>query len=135
MAPELLSKGAKPSKEADMYAFGMLVYEVIMGARPYLIQGSRPTKRDQMPAGFGQGTWEFAERCWDEDQARRPSAREALEHFGRVVGTSASVSPCKFCLISRIPVSQLTSGNFQSNFQPSSFPRFLPRDLTLIPRR
>ena len=103
MAPELFSTDAEPSKEVDMYAFGMVVYEVITGARPYgkrklmeipvlTVRGLRPSKPDDpIPAGFGQGTWEFAERCWDEDQTERPSARAALKHFERVAKTSTIV--------------------------------------------
>ena len=68
MVPELFSTDAEPSKEVDMYAFGMVVYEVITGARPYgkfklteipvlTVQGMRPSKPDDlMPAGFEQGT-------------------------------------------------------------------------------
>ena len=105
MAPELFSEDAKPSTEADMYAFGMVVYEVITGARPYgqrklleipvlTVRGLRPSRpEDPMPVGFGQGTWEFAERCWDENQTQRPSARAALEHFERVAKTSTVVDP------------------------------------------
>ena len=105
MAPELHSEGAKLSKEADMYAFGMLVYEVIAGAQPYrlhkvweipmlTVQGWRPPKPEApVPAGFGQGTWEFAERCWDGNPTWRPSARAALKHFGRVVKISMVVDP------------------------------------------
>ena len=103
MAPELFSTDAEPSKEVDMYAFGVVVYEVITGARPYgerklmeipvlTVRGVRPSKpEDPMPAGFGQGTWEFAGRCWDEDQTQRPSARAALKHFERVARTSTVV--------------------------------------------
>ena len=105
MAPELISSGAKTSKEADMYAFGMVVYEVIAGTHPYrlrkvweipilTIQGSRPSRPEApVPAGFGQGTWEFAERCWDENPTQRPSARAALEHFERVARISTVVDP------------------------------------------
>ena len=105
MAPELLSKGAKVSKEADMYAFGMMVYEVIAGVRPYrahgtcrivvlTIQGLRPPRPATLaPVGFGQGTWEFAEQCWDGDPTQRPLAGAALEHFERVAKTSTVVGP------------------------------------------
>ena len=105
MAPELFSTNAEPSKQADMYAFGMVIYEVITGARPYgkrklvelrllTTQGLRPCKpEDPMPIGFGQGTWEFAERCWEENRTKRPSAREALDHFERVARTSTVVGP------------------------------------------
>jgi len=75
MAPVLFSEDAKPSAEADMYAFGMVVYEVITGARPYgqrmlteipalTVHGLRPSRpEDPTPIGFGQGTWEFVRRC------------------------------------------------------------------------
>ena len=99
MAPELLSEGAKVSKEADVYAFGMVVYQVIAGAHPWkvlrlTIQGSRPSRPEApAPVGFDQGTWEFAERCWDENPTQRPSARAALGHFERVARTSTVVDP------------------------------------------
>ena len=105
MAPELLSGSSGVSKEADMYAFGMMVYEVIAGAKPHrlrkvweittlTLQGWRPPRPEApMPAGFGQGTWEFTERCWDGDPTQRPSARAALEHFERVARLSTVVDP------------------------------------------
>jgi serine/threonine protein kinase len=105
MAPELFKKDARASKEADMYAFGMLVYEVITGARPFehhralalptlTLQGSRPPRpEDPVAVGFGQGTWDFVERCWSENPVLRPSAREALDHFRRAARTSTDVSP------------------------------------------
>ena len=105
MAPELFSEAPVPSKEADMYAFGMVIYEVITGARPFgqrrmqelllLNSGGVKPNRPEEPVaiGFGQGTWEFAERCWDENPERRPTAREASEHFECVSRTSTIVDP------------------------------------------
>ena len=105
MAPELFSEIARPSKEVDMYAFGMVVYEVITGTRPFgrrrmaelpllTARGIRPGRpEDPVAIEFGQGRWEFAEQCWDENPERRPTAREALEHFERVAKTSIVVDP------------------------------------------
>jgi serine/threonine protein kinase len=105
MAPELFPEGAKSSKEADMYAFGMVVYEVVTGARPFgchrigelfllTTRGVRPNRpEDPAAIGFGEGTWEFIERCWDRNWGRRPTAREALEHFKHVAKTSTIVEP------------------------------------------
>jgi len=96
-----------------MHAFGMVVYEVIMGVSsrrvrrlleiPALnIQGSRPYRpKDPTPVGFGQGTWEFAERCWDENQTQRPSAGAALEHFERVARTSTTIQESGASLTTR----------------------------------
>ena len=104
MTPELFNGGARTSK-ADMYAFGMLVYEVITGARlfehhwafalPTLdVRGSRPPRpEDPVSIGFSQGTWDFVERCWDENPELRPSAAEALDHFRRAARTSTDVGP------------------------------------------
>ena len=105
IAPELFSEGSMPSKEADMYAFGSVIYEVITGARPFgqhrihellllTTSGVRPNRPvNPVAVGFGQGTWEFAEECWDESWERRPTAREASEHFERVAKTSTDVDP------------------------------------------
>ena len=105
MAPELFSKDPELSKETDMYAFGMVIYEVVTGTRPLgqrrttellllNARGVRPNRpEDPAAVGFGQGTWEFAERCWDGNRERRPTAREALEHFERVAKTSTVVDP------------------------------------------
>ena len=105
MAPELFNEDARDSKEGDMYAFGMLVYEVITGSRPFehhrmielprlTIQGSRPPRpEDPVAVGFGQGTWEFVEKCWDKNPELRPSATEALDHFKRAARTSTDVDP------------------------------------------
>ena len=126
MAPELLSEGVKVSKEADMYAFGMVVYEVIAGVQPYrlrkvweiailTIQGSRPPKpQAPVPAGFGQGTWEFAEQCWDENPTRRPSAGAALEHFERVARVSVVADPGPAIRIQE-PAGELSSGTGSSS--------------------
>lgn len=104
-APELFRTGARPSREADTYSFGILVYEVITGAHPFgrcrlmeipmlTTQGSRPSRpEDPTAIGFGQGTWEFIEKCWDGDSGQRPTAAEVLEHFERVAGTSMAVEP------------------------------------------
>ena len=105
MAPELFSKGAVPSQEADIYAFGMVVYEVVTGARPFgqrwamelpllITSGIRPDKpEDPVAIGFGQRTWEFVEKCWDRNSKRRPTAGEALGHFERVARASTAVDP------------------------------------------
>jgi len=103
VAPELYQRGAKPSKAADIYAFGMVVYEVITGASPFeqhillefpqITQGWRPPRPEGPVAMFDQGTWEFVEKCWDENGGQRPTAGEVLEHFECVAATSTFVDP------------------------------------------
>ena len=104
-APELFSEGAKASKQADMYAFGTVVFAVITGTKPFgsrrivevpalILRGRRPPRpEDPVAIGFGQGTWEFVKRCWDEDPEQRPTVRNALEHLERVSRNSREVDP------------------------------------------
>lgn len=92
-APELFLEGARHGKETDIYAFGVVVYQVIIGAHsspsPWAVGLPRP--EDPAACGFGQGTWEFVEKCCDKDHRKRPTVEEALEHFERV-----SVPPILF---------------------------------------
>ena len=64
MAPVLFSEDAKPSAEADMYAFGMVVYEVITGARPY---GQRMLTETEISALTVQTGGSNAYRVWPRD--------------------------------------------------------------------
>jgi len=91
MAPELLlptkfglEKGV-PSKEADIYALGMTIYQVLTGKRPFLqrrkariicavILGERPAKpKDAEDIGMTDDLWDLLEECWREDRRMRPN--------------------------------------------------------------
>jgi serine/threonine protein kinase len=135
MAPELFSEDVQASKEADMYAFGMMVYEVIVGAPPFVhhkqveppgltLGGSRPPRpEDPVAIGFGQGTWELTERCWDEDPKQRPTIREALEHFKGVARTSKVVEPGPTIPVDESPKAEGSSRDFCKCRDPVQFPR------------
>jgi serine/threonine protein kinase len=96
MAPELISPTQfdlhrkQVSREADIYAFGISMYEVVTGVRPFrmegvrfdgmtlaVIEGRRPAKPNNAEAiGFGNGVWDLVEKCWSQDRAQRPSTWE-----------------------------------------------------------
>jgi len=144
MAPELLfpEKFGLPdgriSKQADIYAFGMVVYEVLTGRIPFtgegrwfaeiimrVMEGKRPSKPENADdIGFGRGTWELVQRCWQENRDRRPTVDDVSKHFQRVVRTSKAVPPGSAMLVREIEhptVSEpdSSSGDYVRLFDPS----------------
>ena len=105
MAPELLYTSdfgltlCQVSKEADIYAFGMVIYEVFTGhptkiSTFLVMKGRRPRKPENAgDIGFGEGTWELVQQCWDQEREKRPTAEQVSEHFQRVAENSSIVPP------------------------------------------
>ncbi|KAF9645406.1 kinase-like protein [Thelephora ganbajun] len=86
-APEILDEGPH-SKEADMFAFAMVMIEVFTGAVPFsdksspvatlsITQGKRPS-RPTHPT-FTENLWKLMQCCWDQDPHSRPEVSEALQ--------------------------------------------------------
>ena len=112
MAPELLcptkfhKSSARPTHPADIYALGMVIYEVLTGSQPFreqhwgehevvyhVMTGVRPPKpADAEQIGFGDGTWELVEGCWAEE-SMRPTIDRVLTHLTRVAAYSRIVGP------------------------------------------
>ena len=99
MAPELLLsekfglENEVPSKEADIYALGMTVYQVLTGRYPFhprresevmhlVISGERPPKPENADEiGMTDVVWDLLVECWREDRTKRPDTLEVLGRF------------------------------------------------------
>ena len=95
MSPEFIDptriglEESRPTKEADCYALGMVIYEVLSGCVPFsggvsfavskILSGVRPEK-PQGEAGklFTVGIWDVVERCWRAEPRERASAQDVL---------------------------------------------------------
>ena len=112
MAPELLlpekfGGTGRPAKPTDIYAFGMVIFEVLSGRQPFdekrrtyfeivyrVVGGERPTKPDNAEQmGFGHGMWELAEECWRQESTTRPTVDQVLSQLTRVAAFSIVVGP------------------------------------------
>lgn len=80
LAPERFQAGSMLTAAADSYGFGVLMYELYTGSKPYksmtpgpglarsIFQGLRPV----LPASTPESYKKLAEACWARDIAARP---------------------------------------------------------------
>jgi serine/threonine protein kinase len=104
MSPELFYpdqsglRDARPTKQSDCYALGMVVYEVLSGQVPFslfhccivirkVIEGEHP-ERPNGPEGamFTDDLWRTLNRCWASEPSSRPGAGVVLECLESVSG-------------------------------------------------
>ncbi|KAF7985810.1 hypothetical protein HWV62_461 [Athelia sp. TMB] len=99
MAPELFteneSSSAHATKASDIFAFGLVCYEMFSGLTPFdgvVSIGFPPSYRGKRPPFPGDGTpaearglhpyiWEHIEECWAQDPNDRPSAEQAVQFY------------------------------------------------------
>ncbi|KAF9973948.1 hypothetical protein BGZ73_002791 [Actinomortierella ambigua] len=88
MAPELLNDEPKWSKKSDMYALGMVMWEMAAGCTlPFSSKPDKATvvatikggEREQLPDDTPELYRALVLRCWHQDPKKRPDARDVLE--------------------------------------------------------
>jgi eukaryotic-like serine/threonine-protein kinase len=70
MAPELW-KGEKPTAASDVYALGVILYELAAGHLPYPKEIQWQDRLKQKPPALGHGRDSVLQKCLDPDPARR----------------------------------------------------------------
>jgi len=94
-APEI-AQGAPKSSRGDVYAFGMMIAEVLTRRPPFwrivfqgalilaIVTGQRPSERDIIrgiaPACCTE-LWKLAKDCWSQDEDQRPSMIEVVHRL------------------------------------------------------
>ena len=114
-------EGPDTTKEADIYAFGLVIYQVcdqdpgylsfthtvqvLTGELPFrglrtaelvhnVVSGVRPPKPENASAiGFSDSLWGFTQRCWNGRPQSRPKAAEVVAELERAVADWVGVMP------------------------------------------
>ncbi|PKC54503.1 kinase-like protein [Rhizophagus irregularis] len=86
IAPEIF-KGGTFSKETDIYSFGMIMWELTTGCKPFaniehnyelvykIIDGKRPEITNDTPECFAN----LMKECWDSNPSKRPTIDEIYD--------------------------------------------------------
>jgi serine/threonine protein kinase len=91
-APEVL-RGEKYSEKADVYSFGIVMWEVITRKQPFagrnfmnvsldVLEGRRPAVPADCPKGFKK----LMKACWHADAKKRPTMEHVVEQLEAMVG-------------------------------------------------
>ncbi|MGM1060100.1 protein kinase domain-containing protein [Saccharothrix sp. Mg75] len=100
LAPELVHS-AEPTLEADVYALGVTVYEVLAGRRLFTgtsdeVLHRHRHERPTRPSGLSDDAWRFLAACLAKAPRERPTAAEASEVLHDLVRDLALTPPEPF---------------------------------------
>ena len=93
-APEVLEDQILEGVSADVFAFAMLVVEVLTGQVPFaeipqhkvlldILDGRRPSK----PAEVEERMWDLIQSCWNQDPDSRPKIGKVVEKLKELVNS------------------------------------------------
>ncbi|KAG2435952.1 hypothetical protein HXX76_007147 [Chlamydomonas incerta] len=89
LAPEAMQPNGKLTKAVDVYAFGIMMWELYTGLRPYTgyrtidvaVKVSKEGLRPEFPSTTHPSFKELAQRCWQGDRRLRPTFRQVMDRI------------------------------------------------------
>ncbi|MGI8938948.1 MAG: serine/threonine-protein kinase [Iamia sp.] len=127
VAPELVA-GRQPSPAADIYALGIMTYEVLVGRRPFVGPTQAAVLRAHLdeppmpPPDIAPALWQVLAACLAKDPERRPSAEEVAERLNRLAPTLAGAPPMARLPAPPEPVFAPAAAPASSGFDPQAAP-------------
>ncbi|CAE6429530.1 unnamed protein product [Rhizoctonia solani] len=106
-SPEIINETTKITQAGDIYALGMIIFEVITGILPYdgvkepaimcrILAGNVPSRLEtHMPSGVEQADqlWSLITICWAFDPKKRPEAQEVRNILGGITPEGLLANP------------------------------------------
>ncbi|EXX66759.1 hypothetical protein RirG_120680 [Rhizophagus irregularis DAOM 197198w] len=98
MAPEIFQR-QKYNKASDIYSFGMIMWELMTGRRPFwdrnhdteliidICDGLRPPIVTNAPEGY----IELMKECWHSDPSKRPTANHIYNKLCNITGVRTEI--------------------------------------------
>jgi serine/threonine protein kinase len=109
-APEMYRAEVKCSTKYDVFSFGSVLYEIVVG-KPVFgpLDDSRVIKKrllggnlPELPADYGPLLQELLPKCWQQNPRNRPSFKQIFEMFQRddfaILPGGDKVEVRKFCM-------------------------------------
>ncbi|KAL2912658.1 U1 snRNP protein [Polyrhizophydium stewartii] len=89
IAPERYSRGYKPARPYDVFAFAMTALQILTGQAPFsdephaeaVAMWIRDGERPDRPAGIPDALWSVIVDSWSHDPSQRPSFREIVRRL------------------------------------------------------
>ncbi|XP_024542695.1 mixed lineage kinase domain-like protein isoform X2 [Selaginella moellendorffii] len=128
MAPEVWS-GERYTKKADVYRYGMLIYQLVTGNVPFedgmdmeqVLRGERP----EVPATCPEFLSQLMRECWSHDAKERPSFSDICERLKqlktRIITGTDSIDELRAKLVAAARSS--SSSSYSSSSSSSSHSR------------
>ncbi|MGH4015188.1 MAG: serine/threonine-protein kinase [Pseudonocardiaceae bacterium] len=124
LAPELVA-GRPAGPPADVFALGIMIFELLVGWRPFHAPNTAALLRAHLdqtparPASLPEPLWHLVAACLDKDPARRPAVGQIAETLGRL-GAAVDDDPPPAVDQADIPPAAVPSSAVPSSAVPSS---------------
>lgn len=131
LAPEAMQSTGKLTKSVDVYAFGVMMWELYSGMRPYLgfrtidvaVKVSKDGLRPEFPSSCPRGYKSLAQQCWQEDRRQRPSFAQICDRLQELLKDRDLVGRDSILTISsstRLPMSDYFASSMARKSRPEN---------------